>query len=72
VIGLTGMLDYVEFNSEDAQFDLPGLDNFCRAAELRDLTAMIRVDQGPRRFLVQPRDRGRVSGGRLRRCALGP
>ena len=47
------MFDYVEFVSEYAPFDLHALDNFCRAVELFDMSAMIKVDQEPRRFLAQ-------------------
>ena len=52
-VGHTGVFDYVEFVAEDAPFDLYALDNFCRAAELLDLSTMIKVDQEPRRFLAQ-------------------
>jgi 4-hydroxy-2-oxoheptanedioate aldolase len=52
-IGHTGMFDYVEFLAEYAPFDLYDLDNFCRAAELFDMTAVIKVDQEPRGFLAQ-------------------
>lgn len=52
-IGHTGMYDYVEFLAEYAPFDLYSLDNFCRAAELYDLSAMIKIDQEPRSFLAQ-------------------
>ena len=52
-IGHTGMFDYVEFVAEYAPFDLYALDNFCRAVELFDMSAMIKVDQEPRRFLAQ-------------------
>jgi 2-keto-3-deoxy-L-rhamnonate aldolase RhmA len=53
VIGHTGAFDYVEFLAEYAPFDLYALDNFCRAAELFDMTAMIKLDQEPRQFLAQ-------------------
>ena len=53
VVGHTGMFDYVEFLAEYAPFDLYALENFCRAVELFDMTAMIKVDQEPRRFLAQ-------------------
>ncbi len=53
VIGHTGMFDYVEFLAEYAPFDLYALDNFCRAAELHDMSPIIKVDQVPRRFLAQ-------------------
>lgn len=52
-IGHTGMFDYVEFSAEYAPFDLYALDNFCRAVELFDMSAMIKIDQEPRRFLAQ-------------------
>jgi 4-hydroxy-2-oxoheptanedioate aldolase len=53
VVGHTGMFDYVEFLAEYAPFDLYALENFCRAVELFDMSAMIKVDQEPRRFLAQ-------------------
>lgn len=53
VIGHTGLFDYVEFVAEYAPFDLYALDNFCRAVELFDMSAMIKVDQEPRSFLAQ-------------------
>ena len=53
VVGHTRMFDYVEFVAEYAPFDLFALDNFCRAVELFDMSAMIKVDQEPRRFLAQ-------------------
>jgi 2-keto-3-deoxy-L-rhamnonate aldolase RhmA len=52
-VGHSGMFDYVEFVAEYAPFDLYTLDNFCRAAELHDLSSMIKVDQEPRTFLAQ-------------------
>lgn len=53
VVGHTGLFDYVEFCAEYAPFDLYALDDFCRAAELHDISTMIKVDQEPRRFLAQ-------------------
>ena len=53
IVGHTGMFDYVEFVSEYAPFDLHGLENICRAAELHGLSSMIKVDQAPRSFLAQ-------------------
>jgi 4-hydroxy-2-oxoheptanedioate aldolase len=47
------MFDYVEFVAEYAPFDLYSLENFCRAVELFDMSAMIKVDQEPRNFLAQ-------------------
>ncbi len=52
-LGHTGMFDYVEFLAEYAPFDLYALDNFCRAAELHDMSAVIKIDQEPRGFLAQ-------------------
>jgi len=52
-VGHTGVFDYVEFVAEYAPFDLYALDNFCRAAELHDLSSMIKVDFEPKRFLAQ-------------------
>ena len=53
VVGHTGMYDYVEFVAEYAPFDLFGLENICRAAELHGLGSMIKIDQEPSRFLAQ-------------------
>jgi 2-keto-3-deoxy-L-rhamnonate aldolase RhmA len=39
--------------AEYAPFDLDGLDNFCRAAELHNLGSLIKIDQEPRKFLAQ-------------------
>ena len=52
-IGHTGLYDYVEFVAEYGPFDLHDLDNLCRAAELHDLSSMIKVDQEPRGFIAQ-------------------
>lgn len=52
-VGHTGLFDYVEFLAEYAPFDLDGLDNFCRAAELHNLGTLIKIDQDPQRFLAQ-------------------
>jgi 2-keto-3-deoxy-L-rhamnonate aldolase RhmA len=52
-LGHTRAFDYVEFLAEYAAFDLHDLDGLCRAAELYDLTAIIKVDQEPRTFLAQ-------------------
>ena len=53
VLGHTGIYDYVEFVAEYGPFDLYALDNFCRAVELFDMGAMIKVDQEPRGFIAQ-------------------
>jgi 2-keto-3-deoxy-L-rhamnonate aldolase RhmA len=52
-IGETGMFDYVEFLAEYAPYDLHSLDNFCRAAELHDMSTMIKVDDANRRYVAQ-------------------
>ncbi|MEA3407472.1 MAG: aldolase/citrate lyase family protein [Chloroflexota bacterium] len=52
-VGSLGIYDYIEFAEEYAPFDLQGMDNFCRAAELYDLGTMIKLDQDPRLFLAQ-------------------
>jgi 2-keto-3-deoxy-L-rhamnonate aldolase RhmA len=51
--GQSGMFDYVEFEAEYAPWDLHGLENLCRAAELFQLSTMIKIDQEPRTFLAQ-------------------
>lgn len=52
-IGALGLYDYVEFAAEYAPFDMQGMDNFCRAAELYGLGTMVKLDQDPRLFLAQ-------------------
>ena len=52
-VGYSGMFDYVEFLAEYAPFDLEGLDNFCRTAELYNLGTLIKIDQDPQKFLAQ-------------------
>jgi 4-hydroxy-2-oxoheptanedioate aldolase len=53
VLGHTHQYDYVEFSGEYAPYDLHGLDDFCRAAELLLLGTMIKLDQEPRTWLAQ-------------------
>lgn len=53
VVGHTGVFDFVEFVAEYAPYDLYDLDNFCRAVELFDMSAMIKVDQKPNTYLAQ-------------------
>lgn len=52
-IGQTGAFDYVEFGAEYAAYDLKGLENFCRAAELYSLGTMIKVDWENRGYVAQ-------------------
>lgn len=53
IIGHSGMFDYVEFLAEYAPFDLYALDNFCRAVELFDMSAMIKIDQASQQYYAQ-------------------
>jgi 2-keto-3-deoxy-L-rhamnonate aldolase RhmA len=52
-IGQTGSFDYVEFGGEYAGYDLKGLENFCRAAEIYSLGTMIKLDWEGRGFAAQ-------------------
>jgi len=45
VLGQARQFDYVEFLAEYSPNDLHDLDNLCRAAELADLTPIIKIDQ---------------------------
>jgi len=53
MIGQTGLFDYVEFAGEYSPYDLADLDNMARAAELYNISMMIKVDQSIERFLAQ-------------------
>ena len=53
VIGHTEVFDYVEFLAEYAPFELPALDNFCRAVELFEMSSIIKIDPEPRAYLAQ-------------------
>jgi len=52
-VGHTGLFDYVEFVAEYGPYDLHDLDNICRAAELYDMSSMIKVEQEPKRYISQ-------------------
>ena len=52
-VGSLGIYDYIEFAAEYAAFDMQGMDNFCRSAELYGLGTMVKLDQDPRLFLAQ-------------------
>lgn len=52
VLGHTGVYDYVEFLAEYGPFTLHDLDNYARAAELVELSTMIKLDQEPRTYLA--------------------
>ncbi len=51
-LALTGCYDYVEFVAEYGAYDLHAFDDFCRAAELHDLSTMIKVEQEPRSWIA--------------------
>ena len=53
VIGGTGLIDYVEFFSTYAPFDLHDLDRLALAAERYNMGTMIKIDPEPRTFLAQ-------------------
>jgi 2-keto-3-deoxy-L-rhamnonate aldolase RhmA len=53
VIGNSGTVDYVEFTSTYAPFDLYALENLARASELYDMSTMIKIDPQPNYFLAQ-------------------
>ncbi len=53
LIGLTGKMDYVEFVSQYAPYDLYALENMQRAADLHGLSTMIKVDAEPKTYLAQ-------------------
>lgn len=52
-VGHTGVFDYIEFVAEYGPYNLHDLDNLCRAAELYDLSSMIKVDAANRTFISQ-------------------
>jgi 4-hydroxy-2-oxoheptanedioate aldolase len=52
-IGHTGQYDYVEFVAEYAPYTLHDLDNMARAAELYDLSMMIKLDQDGQQLVAQ-------------------
>jgi len=52
-IGQLGTFDYVEFAGEYVPYGLEDLDNMARAAELYELSTMIKIDGTGREFLAQ-------------------
>jgi len=52
-VGHTGLFDYVEFLAEYAPYDAYALENFCRAADLHKMSAMIKLDYASRQSVVQ-------------------
>jgi len=53
ILGHSGQFDYVEFVAEYGAYTLPDLENLCRAAELHNLSSMIKVDQSAQHFWAQ-------------------
>jgi len=53
MIGYTGMFDYFEFLSEYGPYDLYDFDNLARAAELVNISSMIKIEQEPRTYLAE-------------------
>ncbi len=53
VIGHTGVFDYVEFVAEYGDYDLHDLENYARAAELFDMSCIIKPDQQNQGWVAQ-------------------
>ena len=53
IIGSIGIFDYIEFLGEYAPWDLYDFENMARAAELYNMSSMIKVDQYNRGFIAQ-------------------
>ena len=53
VLGQARQFDYVEFLAEYSPSHLGDLDNLCRAAELADLTPIIKIDQAGCEYVAQ-------------------
>ncbi len=53
LVGHAGVYDYVEFLSEYGPYDLYDFDNLARAAELVNISSMIKIDQEPRTYLAE-------------------
>lgn len=53
MVGHAGTFDYVEFLAEYSAYDLRGLEEFCRAAELHSLGTMIKLDFECNKFFAQ-------------------
>jgi len=46
-------MDYIEFGSQYGAWDLYDFDNMCRAAELTNLSTMIKIDRHPKDWIAQ-------------------
>ena len=53
IIGLTGLVDYIEFIAEYGPYSLSELDHFSRTLELHEMSGMIKVDRENRAFVAQ-------------------
>jgi 2-keto-3-deoxy-L-rhamnonate aldolase RhmA len=53
IVGSTGHFDYVEFVAEYAPFSQTDLENIARAAELNNISAMIKLDFQNRAYVAQ-------------------
>jgi 4-hydroxy-2-oxoheptanedioate aldolase len=53
VLGQAKQFDYVEFLAEYSPSDLHDLENLCRAAELADVTPIIKIDQASCDYVAQ-------------------
>ncbi len=53
IIGLTGLVDCIEFVAEYGPYSLSELDHFSRALELHEMSGMIKVDRENRAFVAQ-------------------
>jgi 4-hydroxy-2-oxoheptanedioate aldolase len=53
VLALSGAFDYIEFVAEYAPYTLHDLDNMARAAELHDVSLMIKPDQANQQLVAQ-------------------
>jgi len=53
IVGHTGIFDYVEYLGEYSSWDLHDVENFARAAELFNMSSMMKVDQNNRAFIAQ-------------------
>ena len=52
-VASTGKFDYIEFVAEYAPFSHADLENICRAAELHNISTMIKVDFQNRAYVAQ-------------------
>jgi len=52
IIGQTGLFDYFEFLAEYAPWNLYDLENLARAAELYNMSSMIKIDAIPRSYIA--------------------